>query len=98
MARLNYDPNRPFPLELGGYSPQAVRNHQQRSGMARWPATQECQHCHEPLRKKHGLTPQGHTLGWLLRGFGPFCYPCNLDAWQAWKKGMFHGMTDNSGY
>lgn len=98
MPQLSLDPNSPFPLELGGYSPNTVRNHKQRTGMARWHRDQKCRHCHELLRAKHGLTPQGNSLGWLLRGFGPFCFACNLDAWSAWKKGTFHGMTENSGY
>ena len=98
MAQLSIDPYSPFPLEVGGYSPQQVRNHNQRTGMARWHKDQKCRQCGELLRVKHGLTPQNNSLGWLLRGFGPYCYPCNLDAWSAWKKGLFHGMTENSGY
>jgi hypothetical protein len=98
QQQFTIDPTSPFPLELGGYSPQTVKNQSQRTGMARWGPNQECRHCHELLRVKHGLTPQGHSLGWLLRGFGPFCYGCNLSAWDAWKRGLFHGMTELSGY
>jgi hypothetical protein len=94
----NFDPERPLPWQPGGYAQTERMVSQQRTGMARWGPQQRCQHCHESLAKKHGLTPQGNSLGWLLRGFGPFCYPCNLDAWDAWKKGMFHGKTEQNGF
>lgn len=99
MGETNFDWDRPIPWEPGGFSPNAERDKKQRTGMARWPAWMLCRHCGELLAKKNGgLTPQGHSLGWLLRGYGPYCYFCNLDAWQAWKRGLFHGLTDQNGW
>jgi hypothetical protein len=98
MIPPDYDPERPMPWNPGGYSPTVVMAQQKRSGMARWPAHMKCAQCGELLRARHGLTPQGHALGWLLRGFGPYCYWCNLNAWQSWKRGMFHGLTPLNGF
>lgn len=99
MALLNdYDPERPIPWQMGGFSQTQRMAEEKRTGMARWPANTVCAYCHEPLRKKHGVTPQGHALGWLLRGYGPFDYWCNMEAWNAWKRGLFHGLTELNGW
>ena len=94
-----FDWERPLPWDLGGFSPTLKAQQAKASGMCRWPATTKCRQCGELLAKKNGgLTPQGHALGWLLRGFGPYCYFCNLDAWGAWKRGLFHGLTETNGF
>lgn len=98
MSAPDYDPDRPSLYGPGGYSPTKVMLDQQRSGMARWPATTRCKYCGELLAKKHGLTPQGNALGWLLRGEGPWCIVCNHLAWQAWKRGLYFGKTEQNGF
>lgn len=94
----NFDPERPMPWQPGGYGLTERMVAQQRTGMARWPATTRCKYCGELLSKKHGLTPQGHALGWLLRGEGPWCYDDNLRAWEAWKRGLYFGKTEQNGF
>lgn len=94
----SFDPERPVPWQPGGYSQTQRMAEEQRSGMARWPAETRCRYCGESLSKLHGLTPQGHALGWLLRGRGPWCFWCNLKAWDAWKRGLYFGKTELNGY
>jgi hypothetical protein len=98
MSSLSYDPNSPFPLELGGFSPQQVRNERDRTGMARLPATAKCEYCHESLVRLHGKTPQGNALGFFLRGKGPWCLTHYHAAWAAWKRGLYYGKTELNGY
>jgi hypothetical protein len=94
----DFDPDRPMPWEPGGYSKTLEACRRQTTGMFAWPPHIKCRQCKESLRQRHGLTPQGQALGWLLRGFGPFCFWCNLDAWQAWKRGLYRGKTALNGW
>jgi len=66
--------------------------------MARFARDVQCKYCHESLKKKHGQTPQGHILGFYLRGEGPWCLDHYLAAWDAWKRGLYYGKTDISGF
>ena len=93
-----FDWERPIPWSVGGYAPTAVQANKVKTGMARLPLTAVCKYCNESLVKKHGTTPQGNALGFYLRGEGPWCLAHYLEAWGAWKRGLYFGKTALNGW